>query len=159
MAVEGREGNIKCPVLLTTGEYDARSPVELVYKFYDNIKGPKELWVYEDTYHWTNLFPGTNENADSHNMGRDWIREALPASSSRATRARRSGAPAAVDRMAPKSRPGRAALVGVNVAACESATGGGTCGHRFAVRSGLLAVSLRALAQYSGSTRRCRPTP
>ena len=77
MAVEGREGNIKCPVLLTTGEYDARNPVELVYKFYDNIKGPKELWVYEDAYHWTNLFPGTNENADSHNMGRDWIREAL----------------------------------------------------------------------------------
>ena len=102
MAVEGREGNIKCPVLLTTGEYDARSPVELVYKFYDNIKGPKELWVYEDTYHWTNLFPGTNENADSHNMGRDWIPRRSPASSSRATRARRSCAPAAVDRMAPK---------------------------------------------------------
>jgi pimeloyl-ACP methyl ester carboxylesterase len=77
MAVEGREGNIKCPVLLTAGEYDARSPVELVYKFYDNIKAPKELWVYEDTYHWTNLFPGTNENADSHNMGMDWMREAL----------------------------------------------------------------------------------
>ena len=103
MAVEGREGNIKCPVLLTTGEYDARSPVELVYKFYDNIKGPKELWVYEDTYHWTNLFPGTNENADSHNMGRDWDpARRSPASSTRATRARRSCAPAAVDRMAPK---------------------------------------------------------
>jgi len=77
MAIEGRESNIKCPVLLTAGEYDARSPVELVYQFYNNITAPKELWVYEDTYHWTNLFPGTNENADSHAMGMDWMVEAL----------------------------------------------------------------------------------
>jgi hypothetical protein len=137
MAVEGREGNIKCPVLLTTGEYDARSPVELVYKFYDNIKGPKELWVYEDTYHWTNLFPGTNENADSHNMGRDWIREAARRQVQAGLHAQ--DVPAHRRRWTawhPRSRPGRAALVGVNVAACESATGGGTCGHRFAARSG-----------------------
>jgi pimeloyl-ACP methyl ester carboxylesterase len=77
MNVQGKEGGITAPTLLTAGEYDARSPVELVYQFYDKIKAPKELWVYEDTYHWTNLFPGTNENADSHNMGMDWLREAL----------------------------------------------------------------------------------
>jgi pimeloyl-ACP methyl ester carboxylesterase len=77
MAIEGREGNIRCPVLLTTGEYDARSPVELVHQFYDNITAPKELWVYEDMYHWTNLFGGTNEHQDCHSMGMDWLAEAM----------------------------------------------------------------------------------
>jgi len=77
MAIEGREQNIKCPVLLTTGEYDARSPVELVYNFYNNITAPKELWVYEDMYHWTNLFGGTNEHQDCHSMGMDWMVEAM----------------------------------------------------------------------------------
>ena len=33
-----------------SGEYDSRSPVELVYDFYNKIEAPKELWVYEDTY-------------------------------------------------------------------------------------------------------------
>ena len=57
MNVEGKEAGITAPTLLTTGEYDARSPVELVYKFYERIKAPKELWVYEDAYHQTTLFP------------------------------------------------------------------------------------------------------
>ncbi len=77
MAVEGNEGNIKCPVLLTAGEYDKRSPIELVYNFYNNITAPKELWVYEDTYHQTNLFPGPGQRLDCHSMGMDWLIEAL----------------------------------------------------------------------------------
>lgn len=77
MTVEGREKDIKCPTLLTAGEYDARSPVELVYNFYDKITAPKELWVYEDTYHQTNLFPGPGQRLDCHSMGMDWIVDAL----------------------------------------------------------------------------------
>jgi pimeloyl-ACP methyl ester carboxylesterase len=77
MTVEGREKDIKCPILLTTGEYDARSPVELVYDFYDKITSPKELWVYEDTYHQTNLFPGPGNRLDIHSMGMDWLVDAL----------------------------------------------------------------------------------
>jgi hypothetical protein len=77
MAVEGREGSIKCPVLLTAGEYDARSPVELVYKFWDNITAPKELWIHEDTYHQTNIFPGQGQRLDCHSMGIDWMVDAL----------------------------------------------------------------------------------
>ena len=38
MTVEGREADIKCPVLMTVGEYDSRSPVELVYDFYNKIR-------------------------------------------------------------------------------------------------------------------------
>ena len=38
MTVEGREADIKCPVLMTVGEYDSRSPVELVYDFITKSK-------------------------------------------------------------------------------------------------------------------------
>ena len=77
MTVAGREGNIKCPVFLTVGEYDARSPTELVYDFYDKIKAPKELWVYEDAYHQTRMFDGDATRSDIHMMGMDWLRDAL----------------------------------------------------------------------------------
>jgi pimeloyl-ACP methyl ester carboxylesterase len=77
MTVEGREGDIKCPVLLTAGEYDARSPIELVYGFYDKIKAPKELWVYEDMFHQARLFPGDQTRMDCHMMCMDWLVDAL----------------------------------------------------------------------------------
>ena len=78
MSVEGREADIKCPVLLTVGEYDSRSPVELIYDFYDKVNAPKELWVYEDQYHMARMFPGGDFNRiDTHMMAFDWIRDAL----------------------------------------------------------------------------------
>jgi pimeloyl-ACP methyl ester carboxylesterase len=77
MTVEGKEEGITAPTLLTTGEYDARSPVELVYKFWERIKAPKELWVYEDTYHQTTLFPAMGQRMDCYSMGMDWIVDAL----------------------------------------------------------------------------------
>ena len=74
MTVEGREKDIKCPILLTVGEYDSRSPVELVYNFYEKVKSPKELWVYEDTYHQAVMFKGTGQDRhDCHMMCMDWL--------------------------------------------------------------------------------------
>lgn len=77
MTVAGRESGIKCPVMLTVGEYDARSPTEMIYEFYDKISAPKELWVYEDSYHQTRLFDGDSNRADIHMMGMDWLRDAI----------------------------------------------------------------------------------
>ena len=77
MTVAGREADISCPVLLTVGEYDSRSPVELIYDFYDKITAPKELWVYEDNYHQARLFPGESTRLDCHMMCMDWLVEAL----------------------------------------------------------------------------------
>jgi alpha-beta hydrolase superfamily lysophospholipase len=77
MTVEGREADIKCPVLMTVGEYDSRSPVELVYDFYDKITAPKELWVYEDTYHQARMFGETQARHDHHMMCHDWLVDAL----------------------------------------------------------------------------------
>jgi hypothetical protein len=77
MTVEGREADIKCPVLLTVGEYDSRSPTELIYDFYDKINAPKELWVYEDTYHQARLFGGDSSRYDCHMMCMDWLVDVL----------------------------------------------------------------------------------
>lgn len=77
MTVSGREADIECPVLLTVGEYDSRSPIELIYDFYNKIKAPKELWVYEDTYHQARLFGGDSNRLDCHMMCMDWLVEAL----------------------------------------------------------------------------------
>ncbi len=77
MTVEGREADIKCPVLMTVGEYDSRSPVELVYEFYDKIRAPKELWVYEDTYHQARMFGDQQARHDHHMMCHDWLVDAL----------------------------------------------------------------------------------
>ncbi len=77
MTVEGRETEIKCPVLMTVGEYDSRSPVELVYNFYEKVTAPKELWVYEDTYHQARLFGEGQARHDQHMMCQDWLVDAL----------------------------------------------------------------------------------
>ena len=77
MTVAGREADIKCPVLLTVGEYDSRSPIELIYDFYDKINAPKELWVYEDSFHQAKLFGGDSNRLDCHMMCMDWLVEAL----------------------------------------------------------------------------------
>ena len=77
MTVEGREADIKCPVLMTVGEYDSRSPVELVYDFYNKIQAPKELWVYEDTYHQARMFGADQERHDQHMMCHDWLVDVL----------------------------------------------------------------------------------
>ena len=77
MTVAGREADIKCPVLLTVGEYDSRSPAELIYEFYDKINAPKELWVYEDRYHQARLFEGGMSRNDTHLFALDWLRDAV----------------------------------------------------------------------------------
>ena len=96
MTVEGREGDIKCPVLMTVGEYDSRSPTELIYNFYDKVTAPKELWVYEDQYHMARMFPGGDfARIDTHMMAFDWIVDALagkfPAGHARQTYLRSGG--------------------------------------------------------------------
>ena len=42
---------ISCPVLIAAGEEDQLSPIEYTYEFYDEIKAPKKLFVYEGKKH------------------------------------------------------------------------------------------------------------
>lgn len=62
MTMEGLENRISCPTLLATGQYDQLSPLEDAYKLFENLKCPKEMWVFENEFHSlggvsTELFP------------------------------------------------------------------------------------------------------
>ncbi|HXJ83689.1 MAG TPA: alpha/beta hydrolase [Candidatus Methylomirabilis sp.] len=78
MTMDGYASSIQCPVLLTVGEYDARSPVNLVYDLFDALHSPKELWVYEDQHHILRLAGGFDvTRGDSYALGFDWLRDAI----------------------------------------------------------------------------------
>ena len=47
----GYAARITCPTLLVTGEFDPLSPVEHAKAVYDELGGPKELWVRENNFH------------------------------------------------------------------------------------------------------------
>ncbi|MCH2550093.1 MAG: esterase FrsA [Alphaproteobacteria bacterium] len=44
-------GDISCPILMVTGEYDELTRLEDTYEVYEMIKAPKELWVYGEEFH------------------------------------------------------------------------------------------------------------
>ena len=51
MTLDGLLGRIACPVLMLTGEYDLRDPIEEVYRLFDQVLAPAELWVFADQFH------------------------------------------------------------------------------------------------------------
>ncbi|OGA41249.1 MAG: hypothetical protein A3G24_00675 [Betaproteobacteria bacterium RIFCSPLOWO2_12_FULL_62_13] len=51
MSMEGRMDQITCSTLLVSGEYDPRAPIEEVYRLFDQMKAPAELWVLADQHH------------------------------------------------------------------------------------------------------------
>jgi cephalosporin-C deacetylase-like acetyl esterase len=51
ISVRGCESKIKCPILLTHGEFDNLCPVEEAYELYEKLRVPKEIRVYEDEMH------------------------------------------------------------------------------------------------------------
>jgi hypothetical protein len=36
---------------MVSGEYDLRDPIDEVYRVFDQITGPAELWVFADQFH------------------------------------------------------------------------------------------------------------
>ena len=78
MTMEGRMEQITCPTLLVTGEYDPRAPVEEVYRLFDQMKAPAELWLMPDQHHNSSITSGTRSavwEADIHAFVCDWLRE------------------------------------------------------------------------------------
>jgi alpha-beta hydrolase superfamily lysophospholipase len=51
MVLTGYASRISCPTLLVTGEFDPLSPVEYAKAVYDELAGPRELWVRENNFH------------------------------------------------------------------------------------------------------------
>lgn len=78
MTMEGRMEKITCPTLLVSGEFDPRAPLEEVYRLFDQMKAPAELWVLSDQHH--NSGPTARARssvweADIHAFVCDWLRE------------------------------------------------------------------------------------
>ena len=78
MTMEGRMDRITCPTLLVSGEFDPRGPLEEVYRLFDQMKAPAELWVMPDQHH-NNSVTGAARSAvwesDMHAFVCDWLRE------------------------------------------------------------------------------------
>jgi pimeloyl-ACP methyl ester carboxylesterase len=78
MTLDGYMAKIACPVLLAAGEYDPRSPLDEVYRMFDQVTAPAELWVFADQHHMPAI--GGTESAGTpaaplHGVMCDWLRD------------------------------------------------------------------------------------
>jgi dipeptidyl aminopeptidase/acylaminoacyl peptidase len=76
MSLEGIAGDVSCPCLIISGEYDPLAPLDTVLDVYERVSGPKELWVVEDEFH-TPRHGETFGGADFYGFLADWIKDAL----------------------------------------------------------------------------------
>jgi dipeptidyl aminopeptidase/acylaminoacyl peptidase len=74
MDVVGPAASIACPTLMVAGEYDHRDPMDEVYRVFDALGVPGELWVFADQFHKTKL-PGGGHTVP--NMMLDWLVDRL----------------------------------------------------------------------------------
>jgi dipeptidyl aminopeptidase/acylaminoacyl peptidase len=73
MTLEGREGQIKCAIMIFHGEFDHLTDTEEVYQYFDRLASEvKELRIYENQYHGAGRF--SDEIAS---MSADWLRDRL----------------------------------------------------------------------------------
>ena len=78
MTMDGLMDKITCPTLIVTGEYDPRAPVDEVYRLFDQMKAPAELWVLPDQHHNGSITQKGRSSvweADIHAFVCDWLRE------------------------------------------------------------------------------------
>jgi dienelactone hydrolase len=78
MTMEGRMEQITCPTLLVSGEFDPRAPIDEVYRLFDQMKAPAELWLLPDQHHNASVTGGARTavwEADMHAFVCDWLRE------------------------------------------------------------------------------------
>jgi dipeptidyl aminopeptidase/acylaminoacyl peptidase len=78
MTLDGYMAQIACPVLLAAGEYDPRSPIDEVYRMFDQLKVPAELWVFADQHHMPSIGGADSAGtptAPLHDVMCDWLRD------------------------------------------------------------------------------------
>jgi len=78
MTLDGYMAKIACPVLLAAGEYDPRSPIDEVYRMFDQLTAPAELWVFADQHHMPSIGGIDSAGAPSaplHSVMCDWLRD------------------------------------------------------------------------------------
>jgi pimeloyl-ACP methyl ester carboxylesterase len=81
MTLDGYIEQITCPLLMGAGEYDPRSPIEEVYRVFDRVTAPAELWVFADQHHMPQVGPvETNGGQPGNTLANavcDWLRDRL----------------------------------------------------------------------------------
>lgn len=78
MTMEGLMDKITAPTLVVAGEYDPRAPIEEVYRLFDQMSAPAELWVLPDQHHNGSVTMKARSSvweADIHAFVCDWLRE------------------------------------------------------------------------------------
>jgi dipeptidyl aminopeptidase/acylaminoacyl peptidase len=78
MSLDGRMADIRCPSLLVCGEYDPRAPMDEIYRLFDQMKAPAELWVLPDQHHSASVTMRHGASvweADMHAFSCDWLRD------------------------------------------------------------------------------------
>jgi len=76
MTLQGYGPRITCASLVTGGEYDPLCPIWETEAFYEEIAGPKELWVLENEAHGAGNIRALGGMA-LHPFVLDWLRDAL----------------------------------------------------------------------------------
>jgi pimeloyl-ACP methyl ester carboxylesterase len=73
MTVDGQLGQLRTPMLMVTGEYDLRDPVEEVFRLFDQLTSPAELWLFADQFH----RPKFTSGGSVHDAILDWLEARL----------------------------------------------------------------------------------
>ncbi len=76
MVLDDVAGEVTCPALQVTGEYDPLAPLETVLPIYEMVAGPKELWVIENDFHNPRNRPNFG-GIDFFGYLADWLNDAL----------------------------------------------------------------------------------
>lgn len=74
MTMDGHMGRIACPALMAVGEYDLRDPLGEVYRLFDQLRVPGELWVFADQFHKVRLGGGGDT---VYALMLDWLTDRL----------------------------------------------------------------------------------
>jgi len=94
MTVRGHLSGIKCPTLLSTGEFDPLCPLEDTIEAYEELTAPKELWVFENQYHQQRRLSNLG-GLDNYEYIFDWLgqvfEQGLPAQHRRIAYIRENG--------------------------------------------------------------------
>jgi len=76
MTTAGYGTDVTCPTLLVTGEYDPLSHLEEAVALFEELGGPKELWVFENEFHRVSGKAGI-AGLEIYPFLADWLRDAL----------------------------------------------------------------------------------
>lgn len=76
MTLIGRAKDIECPMLMITGEYDPLCSLADTLAVYDELRVPKEIWVFENEFHRVSNSKALGD-APIHGFMIDWLLAAM----------------------------------------------------------------------------------